>query len=142
MFHAPIVPFAERMIGPVPPVFFKNFNEFLYVLRRAWSEANGGEFAHVDTRIILELEVANRLEDLAKFFFIIIEIVEPAWITSQLQTAIQNPLHILPADALMRETAWFIHVALIDQVLQRQRFQIAKSRRAAPLISRDDDRLF
>ena len=141
VFHAPVEPFAERMVRPVPSIFFKQFDDILYVLRRAWREADGGEFAHVDARVVLKLEVADGLQDFAKFFFIIIEIVEPAWITFQFQTAVQNLLHVLPADALMGETAWFVHVPLIDQILQRQRLKIVESGRAAPLIGGDDDRL-
>ena len=68
VFHAPAVPFAEGVVGPVPIAFLHDLDDVAKIIAGAGAgrPADGAELADVDVDAVVALVVDGRFESLSK----------------------------------------------------------------------------
>ena len=60
MFNTPAIPFAERMIGPIPAVRFENTDHIIQVLVSTGRPSDGAKLTHIHVNAITSGEVDSR----------------------------------------------------------------------------------
>jgi len=76
VFHAPTLPFAKGVIGPVPPVFFKERDAVLKILLRARRPRDGGKLADIDSGVVLQLKLADGLQNAPQIILVYAQTTE------------------------------------------------------------------